>query len=591
MDKSSYKNRKLILNFLGIIILFLGWVLDSIFHAIFEDKSFIDSLIHPDTHELWPRINIVVIYLILLWVFNIFSAKNRKANDALLENEKTLRNYIENAPHGVFVADEKGNYVDVNPAACKITGYTNEELLRMNLKELIAEESLVNFAAQLKKVVKEGNSSGELAFVRKDSTKRFWTADVVKLSELRYLGFVVDITERKQAEEEILRLYKAVENSPVSIVMTDINGIIDYVNPKFCELTQYSKEEAIGKNPRILNSGKMPKGYYKNLWDTILSRNEWHGELINKKKNGELYWESASISPVFDVNGTITHIIAIKEDITERKQTEHELQKLYEDIKMSDEMIQESLYEKNMLVEELSLSEEKLRETIETRDRFFSIISHDLRSPFSGFLGLTEIMSEQAEELPIEDIIKMSKAMNKSANSVYTLIEELLQWSRTQTGDMPFNCEEVDLYELACDNTDFLMQIATNKNIKLIQNIEPNTFISCDRNMITTVIRNLLSNAIKFTNTNGVISIYLAENDKNLTISVQDTGVGMSKEIVEKLFRIDTKVTSVGTNNEKGIGLGLILCKEFVEKHGGKIWVESEVGKGSTFCFTLSKSE
>jgi signal transduction histidine kinase len=240
-------------------------------------------------------------------------------------------------------------------------------------------------------------------------------------------------------------------------------------------------------------------------------------------------------------------------------------------------------------------SEAKLKDTVAVKDKFFSIVAHDIRSPFSGFLGLTDLMAKEADELTKEEIKTMSFAINKSATAVFNLIEDLLLWSRTQTGSMPFIPELLDLYEISSNTMISLKETSKNKNIELVNNIKPITYITGDRNMVRTIVSNLFSNAIKFTPTGGKVEIGtmiqpsegLKPSEGSVVIYIKDNGIGMDKDTISKLFRIDVNVTNLGTSGEKGTGLGLILCKEFVEKHNGKIWVESEVGKGSTFYFSL----
>jgi signal transduction histidine kinase len=254
------------------------------------------------------------------------------------------------------------------------------------------------------------------------------------------------------------------------------------------------------------------------------------------------------------------------------------------------------LYEKNILLDELSQSEAKLKENIAAKDKFFSIIAHDLKAPFSGFLGLTDIMVKDYQQLSLLEMSKMSKAINESANSIYKLLNDLLQWSRTQIGTIKLNKDELDLYEIVFNTVYLLKQNADVKNIAIEYNIKHDTILLCDRNMIVTIFRNLVTNSIKFCEPGGKIEIGFIDDkatiDNNFVkIFVKDNGIGIPEEQIEKIFTIGHTFTRKGTNNEIGTGLGLILCKEFVEMHGGKIWCESEVGKGSTFYFTLPMAE
>lgn len=244
---------------------------------------------------------------------------------------------------------------------------------------------------------------------------------------------------------------------------------------------------------------------------------------------------------------------------------------------------------KNQL--KIKLVEKELREALSAKNKFFSIIAHDLKNPFSGFLGLSQMMSQEFDKIRPEDLKEYSKAIFTSATSLYKLLEDLLQWSRTQLGTIPYEPEQLDIYELAFNNLFTLEKNIFEKKITVFNNIRPNTIAFCDRNMITTVIRNLVTNAIKFTHPGGKITLsYKLIEIKSkdfIEVSIKDTGVGISEETIEKLLDISAHYTSLGTNKEKGTGLGLILCKEFIEKHGGSLKIYSSLGEGSIFSFTI----
>ena len=240
--------------------------------------------------------------------------------------------------------------------------------------------------------------------------------------------------------------------------------------------------------------------------------------------------------------------------------------------------------------EELQYLNEQLKELIATKDKFFSIIAHDLKSPFLGFLGLTELMADKTSTFTPEEFLNTSKLMHLSANNLYKLIENLLAWAQIQTGTINCIPQEFNLFNLVKQNIEIINQRALQKEISLINTITNNYTVYADVKMTDTVFRNLLSNAIKFTSAGGRIIVSAKEiEDKIVEICITDTGIGMSKEICEKLFRIEEKVGRIGTDGEASTGLGLLLSKEFVNKNNGKIWVISEDGKGSTFYFTLPK--
>ena len=224
-----------------------------------------------------------------------------------------------------------------------------------------------------------------------------------------------------------------------------------------------------------------------------------------------------------------------------------------------------------------------------TKDKFFSIIAHDLKNPIGSFKDVTNLMHDAHDHFSDEERKEFLELIKDSANNLYALLENLLEWSRSQSGDIKYNPTTVDLKKIAMLNADLLKLNLENKKIQLKNSISNDLNIEADPNLITTVVRNLLSNAIKFTPENGEIELGAIKNGVSTTFFVKDNGVGMDDKTKNKLFRIDETITSLGTNKEKGTGLGLILCKEFIEKHQGKIWVESELGKGSTFFFSIPK--
>ncbi len=376
-------------------------------------------------------------------------------------------------------------------------------------------------------------------------------------------GFKEYAAHSKKIEAELRKFSVAVEQSPVSIVITNLDGIIEYANPKACETTGYAHDELIGKNPRVLKSGETPSIEYKGLWDSITSGNQWHGLFHNKKKSGELYWESSTIAPILDSNGNITHFLAVKEDITKRKEAE----------------------------DALLLKNQQLAELNATKDKFFSIISHDLRSPFTSILGFAGLLKNEIGNYTDEEIKNLVEIIYNTGKKTFELLENLLEWSRTQTGAMDYDPEELNLEEVVLNVISLADQIAKTKNISISYNIPANLSAFADLNMINTVLRNLTNNAIKFTHKNGFVGISAIRKTDEIEICVSDTGIGMSENIKDKLFLIKEKISTRGTENEKGTGIGLILCKELISKHNGKIWVESETGNGSVFKFTLPLNE
>jgi signal transduction histidine kinase len=242
--------------------------------------------------------------------------------------------------------------------------------------------------------------------------------------------------------------------------------------------------------------------------------------------------------------------------------------------------------------QQLTEAEKELRQLNASKDKFFSIVAHDMRGPFSGFLGLTELLSVEYDNLDKDEIMQIGDSMNKAAKRLFSFLENLLEWSRSQMGRMDYTPLKFDLFGVVDKIVKLMSATANKKKINIIQEIDRNTYVYADNNMLNTVMRNLVSNALKFTKEGGHITISAKDiDDDRVMISVADTGIGMKEEAKSKIFRIETKYSTPGTNNEQGTGLGLILCKELVEKNDGEIFVESELGKGTTFSFTLPKNE
>jgi signal transduction histidine kinase len=229
----------------------------------------------------------------------------------------------------------------------------------------------------------------------------------------------------------------------------------------------------------------------------------------------------------------------------------------------------------------------KLIEIVSTNGKFLSIIAHDLRSPFSSILGILEILKLSLKDITKDEIEEYIDIVYNSANNTLTLLDNLLIWAVSQNKERNFNPVKINLYELLREEIEILKTLANQKQIAINHSIAPDLNVTADLQMVKTIIRNLINNAIKYSNINGEIAINASKNKQFVEVTVKDNGVGISAENQRKLFKIDSFHSTPGTHNEKGTGLGLLLCKEFVELHGGNIRIDSEAGKGSRFAFTL----
>lgn len=289
----------------------------------------------------------------------------------------------------------------------------------------------------------------------------------------------------------------------------------------------------------------------------------------------------------FDITEEYAQLLSLKEREEIIEKYAEDTQKLAEDLAISKTVLEEALFEKNMLLYELTETKEKLEESNREKDKFFSIIAHDLKSPFSGFLGIANLLSMDIESFSKEELVKIAKMLKESAENVYKLIENLLEWSRIQRGMIPFQPDRYNIRSLV-EQIYSLQKVNIDKKEIDFQNLIPeNLELVCDYNMLSTVFRNLISNAIKFTPRNGKVLVGSQIMDNEVVFFVQDSGIGIPKEMIPNLFKVGAKTSRPGTEGEASTGLGLILCKEYIERHKGKIWVESEEGKGTKFLFSI----
>ncbi len=270
------------------------------------------------------------------------------------------------------------------------------------------------------------------------------------------------------------------------------------------------------------------------------------------------------------------------EEVIARVQTHLTLRKLQQDL-------QQEVARRKQSEEQLRELNAQLQEANAAKDKFFSIIAHDLRGPMGTFLQLSDLMTEKREGYSKEEIINIMTTQRDSATRLFDLLENLLSWARSQQGRLEYNPQQIDLSTVAAWNVSLLAPQGEQKQITLRNLIEEKIFVYADYHLVATVVRNLISNALKFTRAQGTIEVCATPNGRYIEIAVSDTGIGIPEEALPKLFRLDARYKQIGTANERGTGLGLLLCKEFVERHGGSIWLESEAGKGTTVRFTLPK--
>ncbi len=276
-------------------------------------------------------------------------------------------------------------------------------------------------------------------------------------------------------------------------------------------------------------------------------------------------------------------------EIEMRRQAEEELRKYAEELLQSKEIMEDSAFKLASLNEKLSKSEKELQNLNASKDKFFSILAHDLKSPFNSLIGSSELLSKEIKELSKKDAKEFADSIYDSAKRIHRLLENLLQWSTFQTGRLDFKPVTFDVCELIHDSISLFKDTAATKGIKIISKVEPDSRVFADIQMINSVTRNLLSNAIKFSHQKSRVKIKAKDQGCSILLSIEDNGVGIDEERIKRIFSAAGNTSTLGTNNEQGTGLGLILCRDFVEKNGGQIIVNSVVGEGTAISFTLPK--
>jgi PAS domain S-box-containing protein len=348
--------------------------------------------------------------------------------------------------------------------------------------------------------------------------------------------------------------FELIENAPIGFYAYTPDGQILSVNSAFTKIIGYNLNDELKKSIVKLSDQYYVNTEDKNIIQSILEKNDSvsNYECSFRRKDETITWVSISARVVRDITENIVLILAFVTDITDRKTTELEIKR----------------------------TSDQLRQVLVEKDKFFSIIAHDLRSPISGLLGLTKLLSENYVNFSVDELQKIYVSMNASVQRLFALLENLLEWASMQRGMAPFKPRELELDNLINRALILLRNLIDQKGISMQCMVPIGLKVFADEQMINSVLRNIFSNAFKFCNTGGLVTISAKQECGDVTISVEDDGVGMDQMTKSKIFSIDFKTSQSGTKGEKGSGLGLILCKEFMEKHGGRIWVESQLNSG-----------
>ncbi len=465
---------------------------------------------------------------------------------------------IENLEFGFFRIDHYGTLIYANKSLLKLLEYENLYELNSDLQTNPLLQSCFNF----NRLVKIHKNENEYIWVTKSKIKKYFKEiiqPIKKNDKIVYIDCIIqDVTDQMFLE----KLIKDIDSNEASI----LKAIPDYI---IVVSKNFEILESKNNISKIFPDFASIKGLFiKDIFDDKTST-DLENLIISVFESGEQSDYEFEISNLiytsyFEariVQRNFEEAIIIIRDISREKIAEHQLKKFTEELKQINA----------------------------TKDKFFSIIAHDLRTPLNGILNYAEILSTEYNELSKEEIKEFADYILEISRSTNNLLNNLLEWARIQNGKINFEPELNNLFNSAEKVLNILKFVSSNKGVEIINHIDKNIEFVFDKNMLNSILLNLVNNAIKFSNKGNKIEILSKEFDNYYKISVKDEGIGMSEEISSKLFNSNNTITTPGTAKEKGTGLGLILCKEFVKRHKGNIWVESKIGEGSIFSFTISK--
>jgi len=489
--------------------------------------------------------------------------ERKMAIAAQRESEELYRSIYENTLVAILlISPETGRILSANDFACKLFNMTNEEHCLMGIDGFI-DWSDTRWSSYMEEMAKNGRYKGNLTFLKKGgirfqaelSSSTFLNKDGHKRSSI----VIRDLTEQKLAEKKLKTLSKAIEQSPTSIIITNANGIIEFVNNKFVAVMQYSMSDVTGRKPRIFNPGHAPKDIFDEMWKTIKDGNVWQGENENRTKDGTKFLENVIISPLLKQRGNISNYIIIMEDITEKK-------------KMLDDLI---------------IAKEKAEESDRLKTAFLHNISHEIRTPMNAIVGFSSFLSEP--DLTPEKRKIFTDVIIQSSDQLLSIITEIIEVATIEAGQVKINIGEVNLNTLLKLLYDQFLLKVHKQNVTLSYETffsDEEALVLTDNIKLTEILSNLIGNAVKFTN-HGYVDFGYTVNEEFLEFYIRDSGIGILPEMHDEIFKRFRQVDYTSSRQFGGSGLGLSISKSYVELLGGNIWLKSEPNQGSAFYFTI----
>ncbi len=487
---------------------------------------------------------------------------HRHEKNTLFKTHEQFAVFMDDLPLGVFIKDEQSRALYLNKYMDRV--FSKANCIGKTPYNIFSRDIADRIAGEDRRVLAGENVIAEEVLTDKHGKERVYMTHKFCMHEgdkKRIGGISIEITLRKEAEYKLRILSKAIKNSPVCVLITDSEGHIEYVNPAFVNASGYSFAEVMGENMSIINSGHHPESFFSKMWEQVKSGGDWQGEILNKKKDGTKIWEFVSISPVTNNEGEITHFIAIKDDISKRKEVEEALRKAKEKAEQNDRL----------------------------KTAFLANMSHEIRTPMNAIVALSGLLADPGLTVPEKE--KYSAVIRENSEILLQLIEDIIDISKIEAGEItvrPSLCHINALMEEISDT--FRLQVKESAKIRFTLDTSAfsgDVYTFADPRRLRQVISNLIGNAFKFTG-EGIVEFggRLYDGDKIL-FWVKDTGPGIEKEFHELIFDRFRQIDDSDTKSHRGAGLGLSISKSLVGLMGGTIWVDSEPGKGSCFCFTI----
>lgn len=482
----------------------------------------------------------------------------------IVKTRNQFADFMDDLPLGVFIKNKDSRAVYLNKYMDKIFGRSN--CLGKTPYNIFDAETADKIMREDSRVLSGENLAGEELLTDKNGKERVYMTHKFCMRDENNNpmigGISIEITRRREAEYKLRILSKAIRNSPVCVIITDPEGCIEYVNPAFAKSTGYSFAEVMGENMKIINSGKHRENFFREMWTRIKTGADWQGEILNRKKDGTLFWELATISSVRNNEGQITHFVAIKDDISNRKQVEEALLKAKKKAEDSDNL----------------------------KSTFLANMSHEIRTPMNAIVGLSSLMGDSV--FTPDERQNFSEIIKENSDVLLQLIDDIVDVSKIEAGQIIIRPDKCNIRSLLEDIYEsFRLQIREKEekvNFLLKKEINEGSLCTMtDPQRLRQIITNLIGNALKFTTQGSVEFGCSLQSDGNILFFVYDTGIGIPPDKLEIIFNRFRQLDDSGTSQHRGAGLGLSISKSLTELLGGSIWVESEIGKGSKFYFTI----